>query len=143
MQREIRSVVRRLQPTGLAEFGLRDAIGDIIGFWRRRHPDIEFRVSVAPEGEGLGELLDTTIYRIVQECLSNALRHGRPTLVAIRIERADEGLTHRDDGIMLEITDNGTGMSDAAAPGLACAGWSNGSGPLAAAWAFRPAATAA
>ena len=67
------------------------------------------------------ELIDTTIYRVVQECLSNALRHGRPSVIAIRIERADEGVAGRDR-IMLEITADGAGMSDAAGAGFGLRG---------------------
>ncbi len=104
MQRELHSAVRRLQPVGLAEFGLSDAIDNMIQFWRRRHPEVDFRVSIAPGCEALGELVDATIYRIVQECLSNALRHGGPTSVAVRIEGTGP------DRIVAEIADDGAGM---------------------------------
>ena len=123
MQRELHGVVRRLQPVGLAEFGLPDAIDDMIQFWRRRHPDIDFRVTVAPGCDALGELVDTTIYRVVQECLSNALRHGRPTSIAVRVECAAER-----GQIFLEIADDGSGMPDASTPALACGAWRSGSG---------------
>ena len=121
MQRELRSVMRRLQPTGLSEFGLRDAIQDMFQFWRRRHPNTEFRLTIAPECEGLSEVIDTTIYRIVQECTNNALRHGRPSAVTITIEHADEGIAGRDR-IVLEIADNGQGMPDATAAGFGLRG---------------------
>lgn len=117
MQRELHSAVHRLQPVGLAEFGLSDAINNMIQFWRRRHPDVDFRVTVAAGCEGFGELIDATIYRVVQECLSNALRHGRPTSVGVRIER-----TAARDQIVLEIADNGSGMSDAPNPGFGLRG---------------------
>lgn len=121
MQRELRSVMRRLQPSGLGEFGLRDAIQDMLQFWRRRHPRTEFRVAIAAECEGLGELIDTTIYRVVQECTNNALRHGNPGVIAIRVERADEGLAGRDR-IVVEIADNGLGMTNAAVAGFGLRG---------------------
>ena len=121
MQRELHSAVRRLEPVGLAEFGLPDAIDNMVQFWRRRHPEVDFRVAVAPECEALGEPVDTTIYRVVQECLSNALRHGRPNRVAVRIGRIEEqGGGH--DQIELEIADDGPGMPDAPSPGFGLRG---------------------
>jgi two-component system sensor histidine kinase UhpB len=115
-QRELRSAVRRLRPAGLAEFGLPAAIGDLIQFWRRRHPEIEFRVAVAPDCAALGELVDTTVYRIVQESVSNALRHGAPTRIVVRIGREAE------DCVAVEVADDGTGMADAADPGFGLRG---------------------
>lgn len=119
MQRELRGVVRRLQPVGLAEFGLHDAIGEMIGFWRRRHPEVDFGLTVAPDCDALGELVDITIYRVVQECVSNALRHGQPAVVAVRIERAADG---PDDRIVVEIADDGPGMPDISGAGFGLRG---------------------
>ncbi|HEY1798213.1 MAG TPA: histidine kinase [Stellaceae bacterium] len=116
VQQELHSAVRRLQPVGLAEFGLSDAIENMIQFWRRRHPDVDFRVAVAAGCEGYGELIDATIYRVVQECLSNALRHGRPARVAVRIDGTGR------DRIVVEIVDDGAGMSGAASPGFGLRG---------------------
>src|SRR5208337_208137 len=40
MQRQVRSMLGRLRPIGLEEFGLREAIENMIGFWRQRRPEI-------------------------------------------------------------------------------------------------------
>jgi two-component system sensor histidine kinase UhpB len=119
MQHEIRAIVRRLHPVGLAEFGLQEAVGDLIRFWGRRHPGIAFQVTIAPESIGLGEAAETTLYRIVQECLSNAVRHGPPARIDIHIRR-----TSTDGGarIMAEITDDGPGMPDELATGFGLRG---------------------
>lgn len=119
MQHEIRAIVRRLHPVGLAEFGLQDAMGDLVGFWRRRHPGIAFQVTIAPECTDLGEAAETTLYRIVQECLSNAVRHGPPAQIDIHIRRipAEGGAR-----IMVEFADDGPGMPDEPAPGFGLRG---------------------
>lgn len=117
VQQELRGAVRRLRPVGLAEFGLPDAIDNMIRFWRRRHPDVDFRVTVAPGCDALGDLVDATIYRVVQECLSNALRHGRPTRVEVCIEASAP-----HDQIVVQIADNGSGMPDAPSPGFGLRG---------------------
>jgi two-component system, NarL family, sensor histidine kinase UhpB len=108
LQQQVKSMLGRLRPIGLAEFGLGAAIANLIEFWRRRHPEIDFRLEIAPEAEGKGELIDTTIYRMVQECLANALRHGKPSTVAILLSHA---CGEQGDGLVLTVRDDGSGMS--------------------------------
>lgn len=110
LQQQVKSMLGRLRPIGLAEFGLGAAIANLIEFWRRRHPEIDFQLDIAPEAEGRGELIDTTIYRIVQECLSNALRHGQPSSIAIALCHRPGGGGGRD-GLVLTVRDDGSGMS--------------------------------
>lgn len=105
LQRQVRGMLGRLRPIGLAEFGLAAAIGGLVDFWRRRYPEIDFRVQIAPDCEALGDRIDTTIYRIVQECLSNALRHAEPPMIAISIDRDEQS-----DEALVEVHDNGSGL---------------------------------
>jgi two-component system, NarL family, sensor histidine kinase UhpB len=49
--------------------------------------------------------VDTTVYRIVQECLSNAVRHGKPRLIAISV-----GRDARRDEVIVEVADDGAGL---------------------------------
>jgi two-component system sensor histidine kinase UhpB len=42
MQRQVRGMLSRLRPIGFDEFGLREAIENMIAFWRRRRPDIDY-----------------------------------------------------------------------------------------------------
>jgi two-component system sensor histidine kinase UhpB len=123
MQRQVRNMLGRLRPIGLAEFGLKAAIGNLVEFWRRRHPKIDYRVTISPNCEGLGELIDSTIYRIVQEALSNAVRHGQPTMITVSVGRA----CHEKDGrhdVVIEVFDDGHGMDDAPGVGYGLLGMS-------------------
>lgn len=104
LQRLVRGMLGRLRPVALAEFGLQEAIGRVIDFWRRRSPKVDYRVSIAPQCENLGEATDTIIYRIVQEGMSNALRHGEPNFVDIHVKRDVRG-----DAIV-EVIDDGPGL---------------------------------
>jgi two-component system sensor histidine kinase UhpB len=115
MQREVRGMLGRLRPIGLDEFGLVEAIGNMIEFWRRRHPDIDYRVTIAPGCDDLGELIAVTTYRIVQECLSNALRHGAPTVITVRV-------ANEQDAIVVEVADDGHGLREPAGKGLGLRG---------------------
>jgi two-component system sensor histidine kinase UhpB len=108
-QQQVKSMLGRLRPTGLADFGLREATENIVAFWRRRRPEIDYTMAIPPECEGLSEVLGTTICRIIQEALSNAVRHAEPTMITISVERRDQ---HGRDEVRLEIADNGRGMPE-------------------------------
>ena len=104
MQRQVRSMLGRLRPIGLTEFGLREAIENLVMFWRRRRPEIRYEVVVSEGCENLGELVGTTICRIVQEALSNAVRHAEPKLVTVSVDRDHDGK------VRVAVADDGAGM---------------------------------
>jgi two-component system sensor histidine kinase UhpB len=104
MQRQVRSMLGRLRPIGLTEFGLREAIENLVMFWRRRRPEIRYEVVVSDGCENLGELVGTTICRIVQEALSNAVRHAEPKLITVSVDRDHDGK------VRVAVADDGAGM---------------------------------
>jgi two-component system sensor histidine kinase UhpB len=103
MQRHVRVVLERLRP--LQVVGLRPAIERLAVFWRSRRADISISVAVSVEEDQIGDDLKETIYRIVQEGVSNAIRHGKPATVEVAITHAG------DDGISVRVADDGIGMA--------------------------------
>lgn len=103
MQRHVRVILERLRP--LHAIGLATAIERLAAFWRSRRPDISFAVTVSVEEDRIGDDLKETIYRIVQEGVSNAIRHGKPTRVEIAIAHAAA------DEINVVVKDDGIGMA--------------------------------
>ncbi|HEY7900954.1 MAG TPA: sensor histidine kinase [Caulobacteraceae bacterium] len=89
MQSLVRDILARLRPPDLIDLGLEAAIGELAAFWRARHPEIAIAVEVAHE-EGLAEATRATLYRVVQEGLANAVRHGQPSRIDISIDRISE-----------------------------------------------------
>jgi two-component system sensor histidine kinase UhpB len=88
MQRLVRDILGRLRPSELIDLGLASAIGELVKFWRARHPGIAFEVRVAEdESLALTEEARETLYRVVQEALANAVRHGRPARIDIQVRR--------------------------------------------------------
>jgi two-component system sensor histidine kinase UhpB len=102
MQRLVRDILGRLRPTELIDLGLAAAIGELTAFWSARHPAIRFAVSIA-EDEVLaaGEAAREILYRVVQEGLNNAVRHGRPSRIEVEVGRQDPG------EIFARISDDG------------------------------------
>jgi len=110
MQEQVKATLGRLRPGGLTEFGLKRVIEHLIAFWRYRHPQIEFAVSVTiePDESVSGKLIDATLYRVIQEGVSNAVRHGDASRITITVA-PDEAGRH----IIASIVDNGGGLTAA------------------------------
>lgn len=122
MQRQVRRMLVRLRPIGLAEFGLQEAVENLVAFWRRRRPEIRYEVDVSPGCEDLGDVVGTAICRIVQEALGNAVRHAEPKVVRISIERRE---TRQDCGaVTLVVEDDGSGLREADKLGYGLVGMS-------------------
>jgi two-component system sensor histidine kinase UhpB len=115
MQRLVRDILGRLRPTELIDLGLAAAIGELADFWRERHPAIVFDVKVAEdETLALTEAARETLYRVVQESLANAVRHGRPARIEVVVGRDDGG------EVFARVADNGvsTGKPEGGGFGL-------------------------
>jgi two-component system sensor histidine kinase UhpB len=103
MQKHLKVILGRLRPTVLLDLGLAQAVDNIVDFWKSRHPDVAFDVEVSRES--FGEVIDSGIYRIVRESLSNALRHGHPSRIEISIRMETK------DTVAITVIDDGGGMT--------------------------------
>lgn len=103
MQLHVRSMLGKLRPAVLLDLGLTHAVTNLVAFWGKRHADV--CVNVELESDSFGEVLDATIYRVLQEALNNALRHGHPSLIEIKVRRG------RDGRVEVEVSDNGVGLA--------------------------------
>jgi protein-histidine pros-kinase len=100
MMESLQGILHQLRPVGLEEFGLAAALDQLVAGWRRREPGCDFALVVEGEIDALPADLTVSLYRIVQESLTNALRHGTPGRVAVSLERDGAGCRLRveDDG---------------------------------------------
>lgn len=67
----VSDMIDRLRPVGLDELGLVAAIEHCVDHWRQRLPETRFQLSVRGNFEGLSEPLNLTLYRLIQEGLTN------------------------------------------------------------------------
>jgi two-component system sensor histidine kinase UhpB len=114
IQQHIRSILGRLRPPSVADLGLSHSIERLVGFWRTRYPTVTFQV-LTPEAH-IDADIGSRIYRIVQESISNALRHGCPSAIDVRITLQDDGF------IVVQISDNGVGLQPGLTGGLGLTG---------------------
>jgi len=112
LQQSNRRVLERLRPVGLAELGLADALAALMRLWREAHPGVEIKTSISPSLGSRGETAELTIYRIIQEALTNVFRHAGATHVDIRVEPAATrpAGAAETEAIMVSVRDNGAGL---------------------------------
>ena len=99
----IREMTERLRPMTIDYLGIEDAIRETVEKWKSRNRNIECELTIIGELDDFSEILNLTLYRLVQESLTNVVRHAAADHVEILIERLA-------DSINISITDNGQGM---------------------------------
>ena len=112
LQQFTRRILERLRPVGLAELGLREALGALLRLWNESNPDVEIETSISRSLGETGETAELTIYRIVQEALTNVFRHAKATTVNVSIEPAEPpaGVKGNRDYALVRVRDNGRGL---------------------------------
>ena len=107
MQKHLKGVLRRLAPETLIDLGLAGAIDNLVAFWRIRRPAIGFSLELTEEP--VDPPLDAVCFRVVQESLSNAVRHGEPSRIGVRLQAGIDRVT-------VEVEDDGSGFASVGAP---------------------------
>jgi len=125
LQQFNRRVLDRLRPVGLAELGLREAIGALVRLWRESRPEVTIETDITQSLGSTGETAELTIYRTVQEALTNVFRHTRATSVNVAIEPAQSSADPPRDGracMRVHVRDNGGGLKPGHTLGLGLTG---------------------
>jgi two-component system sensor histidine kinase UhpB len=109
LQHVNRQILERLRPVGLAELGLGEALNGLIGMWRQAHPEISIDFSVSLPSQGaLDETAELTIYRVVQEALTNVFRHASASSVGVSVATLNSD--NATPIIRVAVKDNGSGL---------------------------------
>ena len=98
-----RSLVRRLRPEVLDMLGLDGAIEEMVQHYNRAHAGCRFSLHTEGGFSKLESGAAISAYRIVQEALSNVVKHARATQVSVTLKMAD-------DGLHMQVADNGAGF---------------------------------
>lgn len=96
----VRSLMQRLRPVALDDLGLRSAVQYGVEQWQRRHRGVRCSFEAEGDLDDLGEQLNITLYRLVQECLTNVAKHAGAGRVTIFMKREANQVRFRfeDDG---------------------------------------------
>ena len=109
----VRGIMQRLRPAALDALGLHDAIGQLVGQWQRRNAAVDVRFESSGDLADLGETVNITIYRIVQECLTNIVKHAQAAHVLVSLHRTSPTevcVMVRDDGRGFDVQARRTGL---------------------------------
>jgi len=109
VHRAVSDMIGRLRPVGLDELGLVAAIEHCVDYWRERLPNTRLTLSIRGNLEGLNEPLNLTLYRLIQEGLTNISKHAKATQAEITVERRVSAESAAGE-LRLEVTDDGCGM---------------------------------
>jgi len=108
----VRAIARRLRPEALDDLGLRDTLTQLC---QRVARDGQIDVALHFKGlpPDLGDDVQLVVYRVVQESLTNVLRHSGASRVAVEIATGAAGLsvTVEDDGRGAEGAREGLGIA--------------------------------
>jgi two-component system sensor histidine kinase UhpB len=98
-----RRILDRLRPLYIQELGLERSVETLLQNARSQAPDMKLTSSIDRRLSDLDGILSQTVYRVIQEGVTNVLRHARAS--SVRIDAAIE----RDD-LVIEISDDGVGF---------------------------------
>ena len=104
---ESRRLISGLRPSSLDELGIVAAIESLIDEFRKTMPNIVFTSNL--QGNRLLPQLETAIFRIVQESLTNIRKHAAAQAVSVALEES----IHPDGtaGLRITVQDNGIGFN--------------------------------
>jgi signal transduction histidine kinase len=108
----LRSIITDLRPAALDELGLRVAVETLVARQGERSGlEIELELALdvaAAEGGQLSEDMQTTVYRLVQEALTNVAKHARASRASVLVGEVG-------GEISIKISDDGSGFDPTAA----------------------------
>lgn len=102
----VRSMMHQLHPLILTELGLKATMEDLLNHWAQRNPDLKLSIDCPDSVDGLEQKITIQIFRVVQECLTNIVRHAEASQAEISLE-----VGHHPKVLRLQVTDDGQGCA--------------------------------
>jgi two-component system, NarL family, sensor histidine kinase UhpB len=103
LQQANRRILDRLRPLHIQELGLEKSVQTLLRYARTQAPGLQLTLRIDPRLNGVDGLLSQTVYRVIQEGLTNVLRHANARTMSV--EATIEG-----QQVSVEICDDGVGF---------------------------------
>lgn len=100
----VHSMIRQLRPSALDHLGLSDAVSELVSQYQTQHPKLRVTLTTSGDISGFDEQFNITVYRVVQECLTNVVKHASADNVTVVLTLLPEQLEIR-------VSDDGKGLS--------------------------------
>jgi len=116
-----RALLKKLRPGPIGRVKLADLIDELTAAFQRRHPDTQVVLNLGALAKSYGEQIDLTVYRCIQEGVTNAMRHGAASMVTVDL--AEISPARANDGkhaaqLELIIADDGRGIDPSVPKGF-------------------------
>lgn len=121
MQATNRRLLRRIRPAALDLLSLREAISSLLADFRQHDPSRTFMLVEGVLAPHYCAARDATLYRCIQEAVTNALKHGDARTVRVEIGEV-VGAAGSGTVLRLVVTDDGRGPPEQVVEGLGLAG---------------------
>jgi len=111
----VRSMMQQLHPLILTELGLKATLEDMVNHWSERNPELSLSLQCCDEVDYLEKHATIQIFRVIQECLTNVVRHAQASHVTIALEVTDDAETYlqcriQDDGRGCDLSNTARGF---------------------------------
>lgn len=121
IQNMAKSLMRRLRPAPTHSKNCVDGIHLMVQEWRERKPDVEVKLLIDEctrlfseqadeQNRNTAEQISVTLYRFVQEALTNIAKHAQAKNVEIFLCLMNAELAHEGQQLCVEIKDDGIGL---------------------------------
>ena len=107
MDESVQDITDGLMPMNLKQYGINNALRDLV---MQRQGTAGIRITIDDEAVILEESRSLHVYRIIQECVNNAIKHSQATQLNI-------SLHIKQGNIVLGVRDDGTGFKTEAGRG--------------------------
>jgi two-component system sensor histidine kinase UhpB len=116
-----RGMLNRLRPMALGHVPLQKILSELVAERARQLPQIDFAFASDKLLPSYGDSIDLTIYRCVQEGLTNIVRHAQAAHATVELRTA-EGDGSGGSQLRLVVRDDGCGIDPATPPGFGMRG---------------------
>ena len=117
-----RALIKKLRPGPLGRVTLAELIAELTAGLQGRHLDTQIHTELGNLAKSYGEPVDLTVYRCIQEAITNAIRHGHAANITVELTQKDvEGTNGRKraaQSVQLTVTDDGKGMAPSTPKGF-------------------------
>ena len=106
-----RGRLKSLRPIAIGRVSLEELLSDLVTEFEKRYPGVNFFLAIEPIAPRYGEAIELTIYRCLQQGLTNALQHGAAENIDARLMLRAVTVDGPND-LVLTMTDDGTGIAE-------------------------------
>lgn len=100
---EVRRIIYDLRPMALDDLGIIPTLKKYISTTMEYNPGIQITFLSTESDLKLPNDYEVAIFRLIQECLNNAIKHAEPTIIQVKLERASKNIN-------VVVRDNGKGF---------------------------------